>query len=257
MRDFVYRHDALASLAEFLREHDQQLPLDAAGIWTEGEWVLAIFEVGKRGRATAAVGSVTLRSGAAFVAFDRRDWERIHEFSSTHADDSLNAIFAAAPARPTVDSIAPEVRRGDQRGSLLDVSVQGARILVVDGDPQTLMSLQSAVRASGIEVEGVASAEDAIAELASGRFEVVVSEFELPGLTGIELCRRLRDHERLDAVPVVIVTAMDDWRVRTEAFGVGADDWLRKPVNGDELGARCIALVRRFRHAQRQLGNEP
>jgi two-component system phosphate regulon response regulator PhoB len=257
VRDFVYRHDALASLAEFLRVHDQQLPLDDAGSWTEGEWVLAIFEVGKRGRATAAVGSVTLREGAAFVAFDRRDWERIHEFASSHADDSLNAIFAAAPARPTVDSIRPDVRRGDQRGSLLDVSVQGARILVVDGDSQTLMRLQAAVQASRIEVEGVSSAEDAIAELASGRFEVVVTEFELPGLTGIELCRRLRDHERLDALPVVIVTEMDDWRVRTEAFGVGADDWLRKPVNGDELGARCIALVRRFRHAQRQLGHEP
>ena len=135
--------------------------------------------------------------------------------------------------------------------------MQGARILVVDGDPQTLMRLQAAVQASHIEVEGVSSAEDAITELASGRFEVVVSEFELPGLTGIELCRRLRDHERLDALPVVIVTEMDDWRVRTEAFGVGADDWLRKPVDGDELGARCIALVRRFRHAQRQLGTEP
>jgi len=256
VRDVVFRHGELSALAEFLRQHDQALPLDGTGTWTEGEWLLAIFEVGRRGRATAAVGNVTLQGLKPFVVFDRRDWERIHDFAATHAEDSMNAILAAAPARPTVDSISPE-RRNAPRGSLLEVSVEGARILVVDPEPQTLLTLQAAVRASGIEVAGVASAEDAVDALLAESFDVVVAEFELPGVSGIELCRRLRDHERLDALPIVFVTALDDWRVRTEAFGVGADDWLQKPVNGDELGARCVALVRRFRHAQRQLGTGP
>ncbi len=256
MRDVVFRHGELSGLAEFLRQHDQALPLEGMGSWSDGEWVLAIFEVGKRGRATAAVGNVTLKGDKPFVVFDRRDWERIHDFAATHAEDSMNAILAAAPARPTVDSISPE-RRNAPRGSLLEVSVDGARILVVDPEPQTLLALEAAVRSSGIEVVGVASAEDAIAALIADRYEVVVAEFELPGMSGIELCRRLRDHEMLDALPIVFVNAHDDWRVRTEAFGVGADDWLQKPIDGAELGARCVALVRRFRHAQRQLGTGP
>ena len=257
MRDVVYRHDTLTALAEFLRRHDQALPLASDATWSDGEWVLAIFEVGTRGRATAAVGNVSRRADDSFLVFDRRDWERIHDFAATHADDSLNAMLAAAPARRTVDTIPPETRRGDQRGSLFEISVHDARILVVDPDGQTLVALQAAIRASGIEVEGVATAEDALVELATERFEVVVSELELPGISGIALCSRLRDDERLDALPFVIVTAIDNGRVRTEAFGVGADDWLGKPVDGEELGARCVALVRRFRHAKRQFGATP
>ncbi len=255
MRDVVFRYDSLSSLGDFLRQHDQALPLDRGATWAEGEWVLAIFEVGQRGRATAAVGSVTFTGEVPFVSFDRRDWERVHDFASTHTEDSMSAIVAAAPARPTVDSIAP--RRAPARASLLEVSVEGARVLVVDPDASTAELLAGALAPHGIAVESVPSAGYALHALAAGAFEVVVAEFALEGMSGIELCRRLRDDERLDAVPVVLVTAVDDWRVRTEAFGVGADDWLQKPFGAEEIAARCVALVRRFRHAQRQLGTAP
>jgi two-component system phosphate regulon response regulator PhoB len=255
VRDVVFRHDSLTSLGEFLRQHDQALPLDRSAPWADGEWVLAIFEVGRRGRATAAVGNVAFTGEVPFVTFDRRDWERVHDFASTHTEDSMSAILAAAPARPTVDSIAP--RRTPARTSLLEVSVEGARILVVDPDPATAELLAGALAAHRIEVEAVPSGGLALHALAAGAFEVVVTEFALEGMSGIDLCRHLRDDERLDAVPVVLVTALDDWRVRTEAFGVGADDWLQKPLGGGEIAARCVALVRRFRHAQRQLGTAP
>jgi CheY-like chemotaxis protein len=255
VRDVVFRHDSLIQLGEFLRQHDQALPLDRGATWTDGEWILAIFEVGRRGRATAAVGNVAFTGEVAFVTFDRRDWERVHAFAATHTEDSMSAIVAAAPARPTVDSIAPRI--ASPRTSLLDISVQGARILVVDPAPETADLLVSALTPHGIAVEGVRSGGLALHALATGTFEVVVTEFELEGMSGIDLCRRLRDDERLDALPVMLVTAVDDWRVRTEAFGVGADDWLQKPLRADEIAARCVALVRRFRHAQRQLGAAP
>ncbi len=258
MRDVVYRHDELAALAEFLRAHEQALPLAASPDWADGQWVLAIFEVGTRGRATAAVGVVTLQAGGAFVSFDGRDWERIHNFAATHADDSLNAIIAAAPARPKVDSLPPSIaHRGPSKGSLNDVSVHDARVLVVDPDAATELTLRNALVAIGVEVVGVATAGEGLAALERGGIEVVVAEFELQGSSGVELCRRLRDDDRFDALPVMLLTSLDDWRVRTEAFGVGADDWLHKPADPSELAARVLALVRRYRHARRQLGTPP
>lgn len=255
VRDIVYRHPHLASLADLLRQHDQSLPLGDGEVWADGEWVLAIFEVGRRGRATAAVGNASVSANGTFVAFDRRDWERIHDFASTHPDDSLSAIVAVAPARPTADSLRPAGERVHE--SLFDVSVQDAAILVVSDDPEMMLALQQCLLPHGTRVDGAATGEAAVVELRSRRYEVVVVCHDLAGVTGLELCKLLRNDEALDALPVIFVSSTEDVRLATEAVSVGADEQMGSPVRATELAARCLALVRRYRYVQRQLGNDP
>lgn len=118
-----------------------------------------------------------------------------------------------------------------------------ARILVVDDDPGVRASLDRALRLEGYEVTAVGDGPSALRELATRPPDAVILDLGLPGMDGLEVCRRLRAAG--DDTPVLVVTARDAVHDRVVGLDAGADDYLVKPFALAELGARLRALLRR------------
>ncbi len=117
------------------------------------------------------------------------------------------------------------------------------RILVVEDNDLVADALTMRLGAAGFAVDRSASAEAANTALATEHFDLLVVDVGLPGEDGLSLVRRLRS--RRSTQPVLILTARDTLAVKVEALNLGADDFLLKPFEQDELIARCRALIRR------------
>jgi DNA-binding response OmpR family regulator len=116
-------------------------------------------------------------------------------------------------------------------------------VLLVEDDRMIGQAVQTALRLDGYAVDWVRDAEAADTALATSGFDLVLLDLGLPGRDGVSLLRAMR--ERRDATPVLIVTARDDVQDRVVGLDAGADDYLVKPFDLEELGARMRALLRR------------
>jgi two-component system KDP operon response regulator KdpE len=119
-----------------------------------------------------------------------------------------------------------------------------SRILVVDDEVQILRALRRALAARGYEVTTASDGEDAIVEAERSMPDLVVLDLNLPGIDGLEVCRRLRSWTQ---VPILILSVREDEAGKVQALDLGADDYLTKPFGIPELLARVRALLRRTR----------
>jgi two-component system, OmpR family, KDP operon response regulator KdpE len=120
--------------------------------------------------------------------------------------------------------------------------VSGARVLVVDDEPQILQALQTTLRGAGYEVEAVATGKEALARAALRPPDAVILDLVLPDTSGTEVCRELRTWSQ---VPVLILSAVGEEREKVAALDAGADDYVTKPFGIEELLARLRAALRR------------
>ncbi|MEQ8716017.1 MAG: response regulator transcription factor [Acidimicrobiales bacterium] len=116
-------------------------------------------------------------------------------------------------------------------------------ILVVEDDRGVRESLGVVLTHEGYSVELAESGEAGLAVVDAVRPDVVVLDLNLGGISGLDVCRRLRDRD--DTVPVLMLTARDDIADRVAGLDAGADDYLTKPFALDELLARVRAMLRR------------
>jgi two-component system response regulator MprA len=122
--------------------------------------------------------------------------------------------------------------------------MQVMRVLVVDDERAVRESLQRALELEGYTVELAADGEQALAQLHSGAgADAVILDVLMPGIDGLEVCRRLR--AKGNAVPVLMLTARAEVDSRVAGLDAGADDYLPKPFALAELLARLRALIRR------------
>lgn len=117
------------------------------------------------------------------------------------------------------------------------------RILVVEDDPILLDGLRAGLTIHGLTVDVAASCEDARTALRTSAFDAVVLDLMLPDGSGLDVLRELR--VRGDATPVLLLTARDTVRDRVDGLDTGADDYLGKPFDLDEVAARLRAISRR------------
>jgi two-component system response regulator QseB len=117
------------------------------------------------------------------------------------------------------------------------------RVLIVEDDEILKDGLQVGLSLSGAAVDAVMTCADADAALACGCYDAVVLDLMLPDGSGIDILRRLRTAR--NAVPVLLLTARDAVSDRITGLDMGADDYLGKPFDLDEVAARLRALVRR------------
>ncbi len=117
------------------------------------------------------------------------------------------------------------------------------RVLLVEDDRMIADGLQTALRQDGYAVDGVSDGRSAAEALRTSRFDLVLLDLGLPHRDGIEVLRELRG--RGDSTPVIIVTARDDVQNRVAGLDAGADDYIIKPFDLDEVGARMRSVLRR------------
>lgn len=117
------------------------------------------------------------------------------------------------------------------------------RILVVEDDPVLMNGLKVGLALSGATVDGVTTCADAEAALGTGGFDAVVLDAMLPDGSGFDVLARLRAAH--DTTPVLMLTALDETPDRVRGLDCGADDYLGKPFDLDELAARLRAIARR------------
>nr|WP_026379821.1 phosphate regulon transcriptional regulator PhoB [Afifella pfennigii] len=121
------------------------------------------------------------------------------------------------------------------------------RILVVEDEEPLTLLLRYNLEAEGYAVEAVARGDDAELLLMEEAFDILVLDWMLPGLSGIELCRRLRMREATARLPIIMLTARGEEDERIRGLATGADDYVVKPFSVPELMARVKALLRRAR----------
>jgi two-component system, OmpR family, response regulator QseB len=117
------------------------------------------------------------------------------------------------------------------------------RVLVVEDDPMIGQGLQTALSQDNYAVDWMRDGESAAHALRTTAFDLILLDLGLPGRDGLDVLRELR--ARGDHVPVVILTARDEVRDRIAGLDAGADDYIVKPFDLDELAARMRSVLRR------------
>jgi two-component system, OmpR family, response regulator MprA len=117
------------------------------------------------------------------------------------------------------------------------------RILVVDDEPSVREALERILRLDGFEVAVACDGREAVRSQAAAPADAVLLDVLMPGLDGLEVCRRMRDTG--DRTPVLMLTAREEVGDRVAGLEAGADDYLAKPFALEELLARLRALLRR------------
>jgi two-component system phosphate regulon response regulator PhoB len=321
VRTVVYRYDDLQQLADALdRAKGQGLALPGGVAVKDGEWVLAMFELGGTRRATAAAGrGALLDDGGPALLFERRDWERLRQFAtaSTAKTDSETRMSAAAaisndksaelpidadtarsgvhavemgeppmPAEPPPTGprapLAASALRSTMSwesnppttgsGEVVAVEVEappppplpapvptetteakarssgtGSSVLIVDDDEDLRDVVIAMLETVGLYVHAVGSAEEALETLRATQIDLVLLDWSLPGMSGLEMCRLVRKDAVLSSLAIMFLTAHSGTQEMVEAFAAGADDYVVKPFRAAELGARIFGLLRRAR----------
>jgi DNA-binding response OmpR family regulator len=117
------------------------------------------------------------------------------------------------------------------------------RILVVEDEPRIAADIRSGLEAANYAVDTAADGEDAWFKGETEDYDAIILDLGLPRLDGLSVLRRLRDAGV--ATPILILTAREGWREKVEGIDAGADDYLTKPFQMEELIARLRAITRR------------
>ena len=123
------------------------------------------------------------------------------------------------------------------------------RILIAEDEEPLTLLLRYNLEAEGYAVDSVARGDEAELRLREAVPDLVLLDWMLPGLSGIELCRRIRLRRETERLPVIMLTARGEEGDRVRGLATGADDYVTKPFSVPELLARVRALLRRTKPA--------
>ena len=180
---------------------------------------------------------------------DRRSRDQ-HRRDRGLSGDGLDAADRSA-ARPAGDGHRSRRDGSDQvnqaRKDIRPGAASAPRILIVEDESDLSLLLGYNLEAEGYVVENVERGDEAELRLAENAPDLVILDWMLPGVSGLEICRRLRARKSTRTLPVIMVTARGEEAERVRGLSVGADDYVVKPFSVPELMARVRALLRRSR----------
>ncbi|WP_041445043.1 response regulator transcription factor [Syntrophobotulus glycolicus] len=120
-----------------------------------------------------------------------------------------------------------------------------SKIMIVDDDPNIRELVLALLHRSGFAACEAADGREALQKMLNDNPDLVIIDVMMPNMDGFELCRHLRRY--YENLPVIMLTAKGELASKVKGFGLGADDYLTKPFEGDELIARVQALLRRYK----------
>src|SRR5262245_17075069 len=120
--------------------------------------------------------------------------------------------------------------------------MSAGRILVVDDDPQIRRVMRVTLPGQGYEVDDAKNGDEALEKLREKRFDLVLLDVNMPGMSGLEACRLIRSQSE---IAIIMLTVRDNESDTVEALDAGADDYITKPFKSSELLARIRAALRR------------
>jgi two-component system phosphate regulon response regulator PhoB len=141
----------------------------------------------------------------------------------------------------------PTEARPSTLGRQGSTAISAPRILVVEDEAALSLLLSYNLEADGFVVERVERGDEAELRLVESPPDLVILDWMLPGVSGLEICRRMRAREATRTLPVIMLTARGDESERVRGLTIGADDYIVKPFSVPELMARVRALLRRSR----------
>ena len=267
MRSVVFRFEDIAGFSAALGDARGSLALPEGETVSDGEWILAIFEIGSRRRATAAAARAVCAAGDPHIEFERRDWDRLLQFVAarsehmraarpvgTHAVSSgkLPISEVASTREGARESDVDRLEHESPPSSVLESSRVpfGARVLLVDGDAGPREDIRRMLAEIGLVVEAVETVLQAQARLQEVGFDALVLDSRGQGTELLDFVRSLRRDPLHAPTPVLILSDRPSSRDVVDAFASGADDFLPKPFRAPELGARIFGLLRRARLAR-------
>ncbi len=121
-----------------------------------------------------------------------------------------------------------------------------SKILVVDDEPQITRVLRMACTANGYEVKDASNGKLALGIFEHWHPDLIVTDLSMPALDGVELCREIR---KSSTVPIIVLSVRDQEKVKVQALDAGADDYVTKPFQMNELLARIRSALRRSTYA--------
>lgn len=123
------------------------------------------------------------------------------------------------------------------------------RILIVEDEAALMAMLRYNLEKEGYQVDEAADGQEALIKVAEEKPDLVLLDWMLPQLSGIEVCRQLRRHPETRNLPIIMLTARGEETDRVRGLDAGADDYIAKPFSPSELMARMRAVLRRIRPA--------
>ncbi len=121
------------------------------------------------------------------------------------------------------------------------------KILIVEDDKELNQTVSIFLSQNGYEAIGVLNANDAYSQMYGNRFDLIISDVMMPGIDGYEFAKTVRELDK--EIPILFMTARDDFESKRKGFRAGVDDYMVKPVMLDELLLRIEALLRRSKIA--------
>src|SRR6266850_2436213 len=126
------------------------------------------------------------------------------------------------------------------------------RVLVVDDDSDMAALLARTLAKEGMAVETVFDGDSALVHAMYSAPDLILLDVLLPGMSGFDICERLKADDATALIPIILITTLEDSRSRVRGIEAGADDFLSKPVKLEELVAR-VKTLRRLHEARREL----
>ena len=129
---------------------------------------------------------------------------------------------------------------------------QGAYILIVDDEIEIIRALQRSLTAHGYKVFTARNGEDAVRLTLQQRPDVLLLDLVLPGMSGLEVCRKIREESN---VPIIVLSVKDTEGDKVQALDLGADDYIAKPFGMKEVLARIQVALRHVAQVQQELNH--
>src|SRR6516165_9397221 len=129
-----------------------------------------------------------------------------------------------------------------------EANVTTAPVLVIDDEESIVDLIRLGLKYEGFEVVDASDGEEGIATAQRTNPVFIILDWILPDMDGLEVCRQLRTNPTTRDIPILMLTAKGEVGSRVEGLNIGADDYLTKPFNFEELVARIRAILRRLHH---------